>query len=132
MRDLEIRKARQSDLNAWMRNAYRVLKIGGRLVAQDFHPISWVAKDWRAKIDDGIVAFRKSHLDQSPEVSWPEDGFPPSITFIWKISDVVNAAVSSGFWINHLEQFCYEPEGRLNLIPNKYLIVATKIRECDY
>jgi len=115
-----------ANLDAWMRNAHHVLKRGGKLIAQDFHPISCVAKDFRAKIEDGIVAFRKSYLDQSPEVHQPEDDRPPAVEFTWKISDVINAAVDAGFQIDHLEEFYDRPEESLNLIPNKYLLIATK------
>ena len=115
-----------ADLNAWMRNANCVLKRGGKLLAQDFHPISFVAKDWRAKIEDGIVAFRKSCLDQSPETYHPEDNTPPAVEFTWKISDVINAAIDAGFQIVRLEEFYDRPEESLNLIPNKYLLAATK------
>lgn len=115
-----------ANLEAWMRNAHRVLKRGGKLLAQDFHPISFVAKDWRAKTEDGKVAFRKSYLDQNPEIYQPEDNLPPAVEFTWKISDVVNAAVYAGFCIDHLEEFYDRPEEELNLIPNKYLLVATK------
>ena len=114
------------NLDAWMRNAYRVLVKGGKLLAQDFHPISFVAMDWRAKIEDGIVAFRKSYLDQSPEVYQPEEGMPLAVEFTWKISDVVDAAIDAEFRIDHLEEFYDRPEESLNLIPNKYLLVATK------
>lgn len=115
-----------ADLDAWMRNAHRVLKRDRKLLAQDFHTISWVAKDFRAKIEDGIVAFRKSYLDQSPEVYQSEDNIPPAVEFAWKISDVINAAVDAGFQIDRLEEFYDRPEESLNLIPNKYLLVATK------
>jgi ubiquinone/menaquinone biosynthesis C-methylase UbiE len=115
-----------ADLHAWMRNANRVLKRGGRLLAQDFHPISLVAKDWRAKIEDGIVAFRKSYLDQSPETYHREDNTPPAVEFTWKISDVINAAIDAGFQIDRLEEFYDRPEESLNLIPNVYLLAATK------
>ncbi len=115
-----------ANLDAWMRNAHRVLKRGGRLVVQDFHPISFVAKDWHAKLKDGFVAFRKSYLDQSPEVHQSGDNMPPAIEFTWKISDVINAAINAGFRVDHLEEFYDRPEESLNLIPNKYLLVATK------
>lgn len=115
-----------ADLDAWMSNTHRALKRGGTLLAQDFHTISLVAKDWRAKLKDGIVAFKKSYLDQSPTVHHLEDDLPPTIEFTWKVSDVINAAVDAGFRIDHLEEFYDRPEEGLNLIPNKYLLVATK------
>ena len=115
-----------ADLDTWMRNAYRVLKRGGKLIAQDFHPISLAAKDFRVKIEDGIVAFRKSYLDQSAEVRHSEPDLPPAVEFNWKISDVVNASIRAGFQIDHLEEFYDGPGESLNLIPNYYLLIATK------
>jgi hypothetical protein len=112
-----------------MRNAHRVLKKGVKLITQDFHPISLVAEDWRAKVKDEKVVFRKSYLDQSPEVCHLEDDLPPTVEFAWKISDVINAAVGAGFQIDRLEEFYDSPIESLNLIPNKYLLVASKSRE---
>ncbi len=115
-----------ADLEAWMAGALRVLKRGGKLVVQDFHPISHVAEDFRVKLGDGTVALRRSYLDQTPEIYRQSDDLPPAIEFTWKISDVVNAAIDVGFEIVRLEEFYDIPGEEQNLIPNKYLLVATK------
>ena len=104
-----------------MRNANRVLKRGAKLLAEDFHPLYHCTKE-----EDGVITFKRSYFDQSPEVYRPDEKTPPGITFTWKISDVINAAVDAGFQIDHLEEFYDRPEERLSLIPNKYLLVATK------
>lgn len=115
-----------ADLDAWMRNAYHVLRKGGRLIVQDFHPISLAAKDFHAKVENGIVAFRRSCLDQTAEVRHSEQALPPAVEFTWKISDIINASISAGFQIDYLKEF-YDGLGEsLNLIPNYYLLIASR------
>jgi ubiquinone/menaquinone biosynthesis C-methylase UbiE len=88
------------NLYAWMRNAYRVLRSGGKLIISDFHPLSIIAKE-----TDGAVTFRKSYFDQRPEVYQPEENVPPAVEFLWKLSDIINAAVRAGFQIDRLEEY---------------------------
>lgn len=111
------------NLDAWMRNAYRVLKSGGKLIASDFHPLSIIAKEKQ------VVTFRKSYFDQRPEVCQyrTEENVPPSVEFLWKLSDIVNAAIKAGFQIDHLEEYYVKEkvEG-VPLIPTDFLMVATK------
>ncbi len=104
-----------------MRNAYDVLKRGGKLLAQDFHPLYHCIKK-----EGGVITIKRSYFDQSPEVYYPKEKVPYGITFTWKISDVINAAIDAGFQIDHLEEFYDGPKEGLNLIPSKYLLVATK------
>jgi len=115
-----------ADLDSWMRNSHRALKSGAKLIVQDFHPISVAAKDFRAKVEDGIVAFRKSYLDQSAEVRHSEPDLPPAVEFTWKISDIINASIRAGFQIDHLEEFYDGPGESLSLIPNYFFLIATK------
>lgn len=65
-----------ADLKAWMRNANHVLKRGGKLLAQDFHPLSHCTTE-----ENGVLTFKRSYFDQSPETYYPEEKTPPSITF---------------------------------------------------
>nr|ADQ54417.1 methyltransferase type 11 [uncultured marine crenarchaeote E37-7F] len=80
-----------ANLNAWMSNAHLKLKKGGTLLVQDFHPLSIITKDFRVKLNDGIITLRKSYLDQTPELYLSEDDLPPAVQYNWKISDVINA-----------------------------------------
>jgi len=112
------------NLDAWMENAYRVLKSGGRLVVSDHHPLTRITEE-----KNGKITFRKSYFDRSPEVykPTPEESVPPAIEFPWKLSDVINAAIEAGFRVNHVEEFYNKQEERkVPQIPTYFLIVATK------
>ena len=114
------------DLNAWMRNAYRVLKSSGRLIVSDFHPLSIITKEEK----DGVVTFRKSYFDQRPEVCHSEENVPPSVELVWKLSDIINAAIDAGFRIDRVEEFYVEEKvGKIPLIPTDFLLVATKPKQ---
>jgi SAM-dependent methyltransferase len=107
---------------AWMKNAYRVLKKQGRLAISDFHILSAISEEKKGKI-----SFRRSYFDQNPEISKPKENAPPVVNFYWRLSDIVNAAIHAGFRIDHLEEFYYEKEnGKPPLLPTDFLLAATK------
>jgi len=109
-------------LDVWMRNAYRVLKKGGKLIVSDFHPLSIITDE-----KDGKVTFRRSYFDQRPEVYQSEKHVPPSIEFRWKLSDVINAAIRAGFRIDCVEEYYVEREDKkVPLLPTDFLLAATK------
>jgi len=111
-----------SNIEAWMKNAYRVLKTGGRVIVSDFHPLFMIAEE-----KEGAITFTKSYFDQQPKVYQPEKNAPPAVEFLWKLSDIINAAVEAGFRINRVEEFYVEKsDEKIPLIPTDFLLVATK------
>jgi ubiquinone/menaquinone biosynthesis C-methylase UbiE len=114
------------DLDAWMSNAFSVLKDGGLLLVQDFHPISSMVDDFVVKAGgDRTIVIQRSYLDQSPEY-FQDDNLPLGVNYIWKLADVVNAAIGAGFQIRHLEEFYDRLGEEPNLLPNKFLLVAER------
>lgn len=111
------------NLDAWMKNAYRVLKGGGKLIVSDFHPLSIIAKE-----TDRAVTFKRSYFDQRPEVYQPEEDAPPAVEFLWKLSDIINAAIRAGFQINHVEEYYVEQKAKEAppFLPTDFILVATK------
>ena len=109
-------------LEAWMKNAYRVLRKGGRLIVSDFHPLSLCTEGSEGK----SIVFTRSYFDQTPQVRH-EKGKPPSIEFTWKLSDIINAAVGAGFHIDHTEEYYVkEKAAKVPMIPTDFLIAATR------
>lgn len=109
-------------LNAWMRNAYTVLKYGGKLAVSDFHPLSAIAEE-----KEGRAIFRRSYFDQRPEIVQPEKDAPPSVEFHWKLSDIINAAIWAGFQVDRVEEYYVEQRPKkVPLLPTDFLLVATK------
>jgi ubiquinone/menaquinone biosynthesis C-methylase UbiE len=108
-------------LETWMKNAYRLLKNDGILVVSDFHPLSMITEP-----KDGKITLRKSYFDQNPEVYQEGTDTPPSIEFIWKLSDILNSAIQCGFRVIRFEEFYVEEPKGIPLIPNNFLLVAQK------
>lgn len=109
-------------LDAWMKNAHRVLRKGGRLIVSDFHPLSIIAEE-----KDGTLVFKKSYFDYEPEIYQPEENTPPSIEFLWKLSDIINEAAEAGFRINRVEEFYVQNDiSGTPFLPTDFLLVATK------
>lgn len=58
---------------------------------------------------------------------WGEKDAPPATEFLWKLSDIINAAIHAGFQINHVEEYYVEQKpGKVPLLPTDFLLVATK------
>jgi len=116
------------NLDAWMRNAYRVLRNGGKLIVSDFHPLSIIAEE-----KDGIVTFRKSYFNQHPQTYQPEfwgdeENAPPAVEFLWKLSDIIDVAIQTGFRIDCVEEYYVEQESkRVPPVSTDFLLVATKV-----
>jgi ubiquinone/menaquinone biosynthesis C-methylase UbiE len=111
-------------LDAWMENAHRVLRRGGKLVVSDFHPLDIITEE-----KEGKVIFKRSYFDKDPTHCeyTNEQNLPPSIEFIWKLSDIINAAVRAGFRIDRVEEFYVEQKSKKPpQIPEDFLIVATR------
>lgn len=110
-------------LEAWMKNAYRVLRKGGRLIVSDFHPLSMCTEE----LSDGkSIVFTRSYFDQTPHVHH-EKAKPPSIEFTWKLSDIINAAAEAGFHIDRIEEYYVkEKAAKVPMMPTDFLIIATK------
>ncbi len=112
------------DLKAWMKSAFLVLKRGGRLVVTDFHPFGLITKTKGKKL-----VMERSYFEQSRAINHltSDAGDPPSHEYLWKLSDVVNAAAGSGFKIDRIEEFCVtEEQEKIPLLPTDFLLAATK------
>jgi hypothetical protein len=52
---------------------------------------------------------------------------PPAVGFVWKLSDIINAAIQAGFRVECVEEFYVEEEDkRIPFMPTDYSLVATK------
>jgi len=63
-------------------------------------------------------------MGRNPRILRAQDGTPSSVVFLWKLSDIVNAALKAGFAIEHMEEFL--PPGVEYPIPRYLLLVARK------
>lgn len=88
-----------SDLDVWMKNAFRVFKKYGKLIVSDFHPLSLITDE-----KNGRITFKRSYFDQSPETCEHEGNIPPLVE----------------------EYYVKQECKRLPLLPTDFLLVATK------
>lgn len=82
-------------LDAWMKNTHRVLKKAGMLIVSDFHPFSIITESKRGK-----TTVKKSYFDHGPTLLKEEADMPPTIQFLWTLSDILNFAIQAGFRIS--------------------------------
>jgi len=112
------------NLGAWMKSTHRVLKKGGKLIVSDFHPLSICTSEWK---EGRLLSFTRSYFDQQPRVC-REENAPSSVEFMWKLSDVINAAIDAGFRIDRVEEYYVEEKVKEvpPFIPTDFLLVASK------
>ena len=126
-----------SDLNILVRKIYEMLKLGGRLVLNDFHPIRKILKkrDIFDKSDDrlelegdyfeselciGNVAYKKFFSDD-------EGGeFPDCLLRYWTMGEIITAFAAAGFVIEKLVEGPRFDEYKN--IPGDFTLVACKYR----
>jgi SAM-dependent methyltransferase len=104
-----------ADYNFWMyedvptacKNWCRVLRLGGRLVLREMHPLS----AWTLDTEDGKVwTVQRVYDDRTPEYSECEDSGPfshgdPNLTtveFPHTMADFVNAVIDSGLTVERI------------------------------
>lgn len=117
-----------TDLNPFARIVYDLLKTGGRLVLNDFHPIRKFLRfteDQGVEIEgdyfdsrlfDGAVAYR----NMFPQSERSE--FPDCLLRLWNMGEIISAIASCGLVI---EQLVEEPSGN-PFLPGSFTLVANK------
>jgi 2-polyprenyl-3-methyl-5-hydroxy-6-metoxy-1,4-benzoquinol methylase len=104
------------DLDAWMRSAQRVLRVGGRLVIVEIHPFTNVFGSREPIIADfpygGNVPFQwrgtGSYANPNADFTTSTEEYPHSL------SEIVQATIDAGLDITHLVEhmdMAYDPHG---------------------
>jgi SAM-dependent methyltransferase len=90
-----------NDLPSMYRNIHRVMKPGGAYVMYEIHPMQRPI-DYDEKRLDGKLTVIKPYDLTGPF----DDG--EEVTFAWRIMDIMNAMLSSGLAISHIEEMFAE------------------------
>lgn len=111
------------DIGLACRNWFRVLRPGGLLLVDTFHPVTSCLK-----AIDGRVVPERSYHDTAPEY-YDFDGTPlarqhggwgqttPIVEFHHTLAEIVNAALDAGFRLKKVEEPSWETEGILARLP---------------
>jgi len=117
-----------NNLEVFYKQINRLLRKGGILVLDDFHPVRKILN----YEDDGVRLggdYFESEMIEGPvayESMFPEeerDSFPKCLLRRWTISEILNNLVGNGFY---LKRFDEHPNISYGWIPGSYTIVAEK------
>jgi 2-polyprenyl-3-methyl-5-hydroxy-6-metoxy-1,4-benzoquinol methylase len=126
-----------SDLNMFSSKIYEMLKIGGRLVLNDFHPIRKILKKrdifdtsedrlelegdyFESELRPGDVAYKKFFSD------YEKKEFPDCLLRYWTMGEIITAFASAGFIIEKLVEGPRFDEYKN--IPGDFTLVASKLK----
>jgi ubiquinone/menaquinone biosynthesis C-methylase UbiE len=113
------------DLNALAKQIRDILKTGGRLVLNDFHPIAskLLSKTETQTLADRDYFDSSPHLGKVPYQDLIAIETPDCITRRWTLGEIVTAFAQNGFQIQTLEE---TPGWGFNAnIPGLFTLVAT-------
>ena len=111
------------DIHLACRNWYRVLRPGGQLLVDTFHPVTYCLEDI-----DGRIVPERNYQDTAPDYR-DFDGTPmarehggwgqtkPIVEFHHTLAEIVNAALDTGFRLKKVEEPSWEKEGILADLP---------------
>lgn len=124
------------DLAGWARIVAALLRPGGRLVLEEFHPFSEIL--W---VEEGRLQIANDYFGRErtqPERGWShfeggEDAQESKYQFNWPLGDTVTRLVEAGLRIERLEEFPGGPYYRFKerqeeslRLPGEFLLVASK------
>ena len=122
-----------ADLQKYYSEAVRILKPGGLLVIEEYHPFRRIWKSSKTDLKVGYNYFDRGpfHFKYSDNVLHPDKGDFDSYEFHWTISDFCNAIIQAGCTI--LEVYEYGDsyvdweEAPVNGLPNILSIYGKKL-----
>ncbi|SHI82299.1 Methyltransferase domain-containing protein [Clostridium amylolyticum] len=126
-----------SDLNMFSRKIYEMLKVGGKVVLNDFHPIRKIFKKrdifdmsidrvelegdyFETELWLGEVAYKKFFSDSE------KDEFSDCLLRYWTMGEIITAFASAGFIIEKLIEGPRFDEYKN--IPGDFTLVASKLK----
>ncbi|MGW6279854.1 class I SAM-dependent methyltransferase [Kribbella sp. NPDC055071] len=103
-----------SDIDAWFAGAHRALREGGKLVLVDLHPLLLALDSTTPLVFGTPVQGGAAHLDQWIG-TYADADVPiaqPSVSYPHGLGEIVTAAATAGFTIQHLTEHLSDQEPR--------------------
>ena len=124
------------DLDRWARAVGAALRLGGRLILYEEHPLAdclWVTDDKLQLAGDYFARSTPEHSQGWSHFPGGEDATESKAQFSWPLGDVVTALAQAELRIERLEEFPSDAQWRfgelldeVRQLPGRYLLVARK------
>lgn len=127
-----------SDINKFSKKIYDLLKIGGKLVLNDFHPIRKIFKVRDIfDVRDDALELTGNYFENTLQIGevahekyFPKDEqneFPKCLLRYWTLGEIISSFASAGFIIDKLVE---GPrfDSHKN-IPGEFTLVASKLKD---
>lgn len=114
-----------SSLTAWGNNIYKILKPNGRLFIFEIHPLVYrlnqVLPNSGVSIDGDYFdqSEKRKFIEQTHAISKLNKNEGAVCHFDWKLSDIMNAVISSGLCIEEYQEYNACSYHRKGLIPKR-------------
>ena len=121
-----------SDLRRYYREAIRILRPGGLLLINEYHPFRRVWRDVEDVLEVGFTYFNSGPhpYDASEELFDPEPGEVTQYELHWTVSQMLNAVIEQGVALTRFEELGEDAEGwevpPLAGLPNWLIIAGRK------
>jgi SAM-dependent methyltransferase len=90
----------QPDIDAWARDAARLLRPGGHLFLYEEHPINPL---WTKDADEARIRADRGYFDRSYTCdTWPGVG---ATSWLWTLGELVTAVIGAGLAVRHLAEY---------------------------
>ena len=112
------------DIAGMLRKTYRMLKSGGRVILDDFHPYRKLAPDFPTAGDyfDSCLHYEPVAYARFLQGADPSN-MPQCLLRYWTIGEVVTAIASAGLHIEEMTERSRQEDPR---VPSDYVILARR------
>ena len=121
-----------SDIRRYYGEAIRLLRPGGLLLINEYHPFRRVWQEVEDRLEVGFSYFSTGphRHDASEDLFDPEPGEITQYEFHWTVSQILNAVIEQGVTLTLFEEYGEEVEGwevpPLAGLPNWLLVAGRK------
>lgn len=125
------------DITRWARSVAEALRVGGRLIVHEEHPIAWCLQSHDGQLQITDDYFQRGRIEEGPP-GWShfdagDVATEPKYEFVFPLGDLITTVVRAGMRILRLSEFPAKQNYRFDKdvqgvgrLPGSYLLIAER------